>query len=210
MASDLVWKITVALSGVGYPGQPVPIAAFFLGRVTPMSIPTESSRRLSLRYLLPPLAVWIVAMFGTLQIHQFEGILGHAICGPWGCGPPVAALLGYHGFWWVLLLLPAWVMKHRFTGMTLRRLGNSLCLLAVVGIVVLLTGEGWQFWQREANRQFFGQWCLFRLATFVDFPFVQLGAMGLWLRHPRPGGTANPSRQVPGSRSGVPQPEKEN
>jgi hypothetical protein len=67
-------------------------------------------------------------------------------------------------------------------------------LTAAAGIIVLLSVDGWQFWQRQATQHYLGQWCLFRLclfglrlfglATYVDFPLLQLGLMGLWLRTP--------------------------
>lgn len=141
----------------------------------------ESGRPFSVHKLLL-LLVWAVAMFTTLQVHRFEGWFGHAICGPWGCGPPVSALLGYHGFWLLLLLLPVWFLKRRWDTVTLARLGTGLCWIAGIGIIVLLFVDGWQFWQREAMRRYLGQRCLFRLATFVDFPLVQLVLIGLYLK----------------------------
>ena len=58
---------------------------------------------------------WVFALLGTLQVHRWEGLLGgHAICGPWGCGPFLSALIGYHGFWLILLLLPAWLLAAGF------------------------------------------------------------------------------------------------
>ena len=131
------------------------------------------------------LVVWAASLFGVLQVHHFESLFGHAICGPWGCGPPVSALIGYHGFWLLLMLLPAWWLKHYLSGATLRRLGTGLLLVAVIGIVLLLAIDSWQTWQREAMRPYVVQRGFFRLATFVDFPLVQLGLIGLWLRNSR-------------------------
>ena len=131
------------------------------------------------------LGAWVAVLFGVLQVHHFESLFGHAICGPWGCGPPVSALIGYHGFWLLLMLLPAWWLKQQLSSATLRRLGTGLLLMAAVGIVLLLAIDGWQTWQREAMRSYIVQRCFFRLATFVDFPLVQLGLIGLWLRNSR-------------------------
>lgn len=147
-----------------------------------MSTILKTSSVVSGRNLLL-LAVWAVGLFGVLQVHQLEGWFGHAICGPWGCGPPVSALIGYHGFWLLLMVLPAWWLKHCWADATLQRLGTGLLLVAAVGIVMLLAVDGWQTWQREAMRPYLVQWSFFRLATFVDFPLVQLGLIGLWLRN---------------------------
>ncbi len=129
-------------------------------------------------------AAWAVALFGSLQVHRWEDLLGHAICGPWGCGPPLSALIGYHGYWFLLLLLPAWLLKHQLAADTSRRIGAGLFLVATIGIALLLAVDGWQAWQRESLRPYLVQRMLFRLATFVDFPLVQLGLIGLWLRNP--------------------------
>jgi len=138
----------------------------------------ESSRLLSWRNLLL-LTAWVLAAFGTLQVHRLEDVLGHAICGPWGCGPPVSALVGYHGFWLLLLLPLGWLMKSRLTGARAQQLGTWLCVAAVAGIIALLVAEGWN---NRAAHQYLLQWCFFRIATFVDFPLMQLGLLGLWLR----------------------------
>jgi len=57
-----------------------------------------------------------------------------------------------------------------------------LLLVAVVGIVLLLMIDSWQTWQQVRLQPYILQRCFFRLATFVDFPLVQLGLIGLWLR----------------------------
>jgi len=124
-------------------------------------------------------------MFAVLQVHQLEDLFGHSICGPWGCGPPISALIGYHGFWLLLMVLPAWWLKQQLASATLQRLGTSLLLVAMVGIVLLLVIDGWQTWQRTAMRPYLVQRSMFRLATFIDFPLVQLGLIGLWLRNSR-------------------------
>ena len=126
---------------------------------------------------------WAAGLFGVLQVHQLEGWFGHALCGPWGCGPPVSALIGYHGFWLLLMLLPAWWLKQQLSSAALRRLGTGLLLVAAVGIAMLLAIDGWQTWQRTAMRPYMLQRGFFRLATFVDFPLVQLGLIGWWLRN---------------------------
>lgn len=147
-----------------------------------MSTILNSSSFVSGRNLLL-LAVWAAGLFGVLQVHLLEGWFGHAICGPWGCGPPESALIGYHGFWLLLMVLPTWWLKHTWASASLQRLGTGLLLVAAVGIVLLLAVDGWQTWQREAMRPYMVQRSFFRLATFIDFPLVQFGLIGLWLRN---------------------------
>lgn len=148
-----------------------------------MTTLSNPARLISLRNLLL-LAAWVMALFGSLQTHQWEDLFGHAICGPWGCGPPVAALIGYHGFWLLVLLLPAWLFKQQVASDTTQRIGLGLIFVAAIGIVLLLAFDGWQNWQHERMRPYLVQRLLFRLATFVDFPLVQLALIGVWLRSP--------------------------
>lgn len=128
------------------------------------------------------LAVWAIALFGTLQIHRASGLMGHAICGPWGCGPPLAALVGYHAFWLVLILPVAMIAGRRLSGRTVHVLGKTLVAIGLVGAVVLLAVDGVQFWQSSGKPQYLLQRGLFRLVTFVDIPLMQLGLAGWLLR----------------------------
>lgn len=147
-----------------------------------MSTPSHSL--FSLRTFLL-LAAWSLALFGSLQAHQWEGLFGHANCGPGECGPPVAALMGYHGFWLLVLLLPAWLFKQQASAAMASRVGLGLALIAVVGVALLLAIDAGEYWHVERMRPYLLQRLLFRVATFVDFPLVQLGLIGLWLRSPK-------------------------
>lgn len=124
------------------------------------------------------LALWSLALFGILQVHQFEGLFGHAVCGPWGCGPPVSALVGYHGFWFLLLLPITAILKHRLPSANSRSLGFGCVLLSAVGLVSLLLIDGLN---NSAAENYPLQWCAFRVATFVDLPLVQIGLAGIWM-----------------------------
>jgi len=143
-----------------------------------MSTADEPSELLSVRNVFL-LAAWAAALFGTLQVHQLEGLFGHAICGPWGCGPPVSALLGYHGFWFLLILPLAAIFKSRLSRTKARSFGHGFLLLSAAGIVALLLLEGMN---NSAAEKYPLRWCAFRVATFVDFPLIQLGLAGLWLQ----------------------------
>jgi len=138
----------------------------------PNALPFVSARNL-LR-----LGMWLLALLGILQVHQFDGLFGHAICGPWGCGPPVSALVGYHGFWFLLLVPLAILLKSSVRSESLRNLGLGLLLLSGLGVVSLLLLDGLN---NSAAERYLLQWCAFRIATFVDVPLVQLGLVGVWM-----------------------------
>ena len=125
-------------------------------------------------------AVWVAALFGALQIHRVSGWSGHSICGPWGCGPPIEALLSYHGFW-LVLLLPAGIVAGRTLPPTeAARWGAALAIAAIVGIVTLAAVDAarWLSLAHDDAHRYLVQRCFFRLATFVDFPLVQLAVAG--------------------------------
>lgn len=143
-----------------------------------MSSPVGTTSLLSVRNLLW-LVAWMLALFGVLQVHQLEGMFGHAICGPWGCGSPVSALIGYHAFWCLLIWPGVLILGSRWCRNTRRHLGSGLMLVSVAGIASLLLLDGLN---NSAAERYLLRWCLFRVATFVDFPLVQLGIAGLWLR----------------------------
>ena len=131
-------------------------------------------------------SVWVAALYGTLQIHFASGWLNHSICGPWGCGPPVEALVSYHGFWFVLLLPLAVIAGHALPPWQLFRWATVL-MIAAVAAVVALVGVDAVRWlslvHGDAAYRYLVQRCFFRLATYVDFPLVQLavaGAYGRW------------------------------
>ena len=148
-----------------------------------MQTSLESRPLVSTRNLLLLIA-WGLAMFGTLQVHHWHDLLGYSVCGPWGCGPPTTALIGYHGFWLIVLLLPAWLMKQRLGAPNLRRIGVALMVISLASIVALLASDCWRNWQHETMRGYMWQRCLFRLATYVEFPLAQLGLIGWWLKTP--------------------------
>ncbi len=125
---------------------------------------------------------WVLALGGALHIHELEGTLGHAICGPWGCGPPVAALIGYHAFWCLLVLPAALILSVLWCPRACRHLGVGLLIVGIVGTVALLLIDGFN---NSAAENYPLRWSLFRIVTFVDFPLVQLALAGAWLRFGR-------------------------
>ena len=51
------------------------------------------------------LLLWEAGLYAVLNVRQVESLNVHAICGTWGCGPPLSALISWHGFW-LLLVAP--------------------------------------------------------------------------------------------------------
>ena len=128
------------------------------------------------------LTIWGVALLASLSNSKLRGAWGHGLCGPWGCGPPLQALVSCH-LTWLVALAPAagyLIGRHR----RIRR--NIGLVLAVLSIGILLAGIAYQrfvWWPGTSQWQqtFFWQHCAFPLVTAVEFPIVQTLAIGLVL-----------------------------
>ena len=127
------------------------------------------------------LLIWIAALYGVLQASPYLDDLGHGICGTWGCGPPLEALLVYHGFWLVLIGGLTTAAIHLCSAATLRVAGRTL---TVVGLCGLLGLTAWELTHlTESMRSYAVQRCLFAVATAVDIPIVPttLAGMACWI-----------------------------
>ena len=141
---------------------------------------TVPSKLLSFRNLIW-FAAWGVSLFGVLRIHFLEDRWGHALCGAWGCGPPLSALVGYHGFWLLFILPMAVLLSRQLPPATSRRIGVVVSAIAIAAITLLVVVDAINFWQYPTGRNYIFQRCLFRLATYVDFPLIPMGLTGLVL-----------------------------
>lgn len=132
------------------------------------------------------LLLWAAALYGVLQVGlaSDSGAHGHAgvsICGPWGCGPPVRALVGWHGFWLVLVALPVgllirwWpIARLKFVGLGLTALG--VLMLAGIGIYEAVT---WLPNIPDGEPAYFVQRCLFSVVTLTDIPVLPMTLSGI-------------------------------
>ncbi len=121
-------------------------------------------------------------MYGTLQLHRFEGVFGHAICGPWGCGPPLVALVGYHAFWLLLIVPPTLVASYLIPAEKAVRIGKLLAIAGLGALALLVLEDAVRFLRTARGGEHLFQRCLFRLVTFVDFPLGPIGLAGLTMR----------------------------
>lgn len=129
--------------------------------------------------------VWGTGLFGVLQLRRLGEAVGgaHGICGPWGCGPPVSALLAWHGFWLVLLAGPACIALWSWPVRWTRRVGGLLlgCGLVCAGGVVVWEAVTWLPRLYPGEPTYFAQRCLFSLMTLVDLPILPAALVGLLL-----------------------------
>lgn len=123
---------------------------------------------------------WGTALWTVLQIANLPGDWGH-ICGPWGCGPPIKALVTWHAFWAVLLVLPTLLAMRHLPAIWLRRVGLVSTLVGLMGLVGIAVREAiyWLPLVPQADQQHLTARCLFAVATLVDIPIVQLTFAGI-------------------------------
>jgi len=129
------------------------------------------------------LLAWAAALWGVLQIASLPGDWGHWICGPWGCGPPVQALVACHGFWTVLIAPVVGFSIYVGNSRHRRWWGRLFFLSGMLGIAAIIVYQV-GIWLPEATpyqRPYLVQRCLFILATTVDVPLVPMTLAGLAL-----------------------------
>ena len=114
--------------------------------------------------------LWLVLMYSGLQVQKLE--LGHSFCGPWGCGPPTAAMLGMHLFWTAAILPPA-IFLSRMVRLNWRLIGLVLAAVSLsflVGFAVYdFLGDNRAYYERGYVWQRYS----LSLASLVDVPVTQ-------------------------------------
>lgn len=123
-----------------------------------------------IRLLFVP--VWIAGLWGSLQIHRYDLNLGHSVCGSWGCGPPIEALIGYHGFW-TLIILPIAAGVGAFVPAAIsRKVGWAVLGISVLGTVGYVAWDVISYAMRSGDYHVLMQRGLFTLITTVDIPML--------------------------------------
>jgi len=131
------------------------------------------------------LITWGACMGGALSIAAWPEHLGHGICGPWGCGPPLQALIACHLAWFVALIPPAMMLSSsmRSSGRLLPTSGSLLVILAGLGLLAVLAHQYFVWWPQATEWQhpYFWQRYGFTIATMVAVPLAQLLLIGIAL-----------------------------
>ncbi len=142
----------------------------------PAPLPALSSR------LFPKvigLIVWAVTVYGTSTIHQIESLNCTSICGPWGCGPTLSALLGYHLFSFVLIAPPLVGICSILPPKVGSRLANALFFGGLIGAVGLFAWSSFDWYLEGSQTEYSIRRGLFSLVTATDIPLIQVTISGL-------------------------------
>lgn len=136
-------------------------------------------------YSLLWFVAWGLALYGALSLSSVSGDWGHSICGAWGCGPPLQALVGCH-LAWVVAFLPltlSWGVFRFIPDEFRPRIGRVLILLGALFLITLVGYQRMMWWPQVSafQQEFFWQRCGFVIATSVDVPMVQIFLTGIIL-----------------------------
>lgn len=128
--------------------------------------------------------VWGAAVLLVLSFREIRGDWDHAVCGVWGCSPPVAAVLSCQGVWG-LVLFPLSYWSHRSFAPRVRRIiANTLLAVSFVALIGIVIYEyfHWYLYVGPNLRRFMGHRLALATLTQVDFPVVLLFVSGLLMR----------------------------
>jgi hypothetical protein len=136
--------------------------------------------------------LWFAALYGLLSVHRLSTDLGHDICGPWGCGPPLQALVGWHGFCFVAATLPVGIAVTHWPKRRLWWTGVGLASAGLIGVLVIFALACVSASQAVSSGQpaYLIQRFGFDLATCLNVPLVPMilagGAMMIAGRGKKP------------------------
>lgn len=130
---------------------------------------------------LAGLIVWGLVLTGTLSIAQWPGDWGHSVCGAWGCGPPLQALVACHSSWLVILLPMTVIAVQRVSERTLQLSAVIVLSFALVVLLGVAIHEYLTWYERASawQRPFFWRRVGFVILTTVEVPMLQTLALSL-------------------------------
>ncbi len=123
---------------------------------------------------------WGAAMAGVLKLQSLSGSWSHVICGPWGCGPPLEAVVTCHLVWGLLLTPLVMGLISRQTPAALRLVGAIAAAAGIAGLVTvgIWVGAVWFPQVSSYQRPYVLQKYAYTLACLIDVPIVQLIVSG--------------------------------
>ena len=130
--------------------------------------------------------LWGALVYGAISLNEFRFGSDHSICGPWGCGPTTPSLLAMHVGWLALLAPPILYLPKRIglSHKAIQRFSSAIALVGLYGVFAIVAWQ-WIIWLPQAgewSKQYIWQRCGFAVATDIDFPLLQLTAIGIALR----------------------------
>lgn len=132
------------------------------------------------RRLLLNVFLWCAVLYGILSLRDLPGDYSHRFCGPWGCLPPIQALVAVHGAWTLVMATAVeWLLRNQ-SPRTLRRTGVVLTCLGAAGLVIFVSHDlsAWPHLDSHGAPAYIPQRLLFSIARTTDLPLVQTTITG--------------------------------
>lgn len=129
--------------------------------------------------------VWAVFVFAALQTNGLISEADYSVCGPWGCGPEIGALVAMHATWLAVAGPPLIYFSHRanLSSKWMRRIAVGLFTAGIVGVLTIIAWQ-WLIWLPNAStwsKDYIWQRCGFAIVTSVDFPLIPAVILGIIL-----------------------------
>jgi hypothetical protein len=142
--------------------------------------PRAGSRRAS-RGALLAVAGWVAAAFAAVFVAGIPFDPGEAVCGVWGCFPPLPAVAALHLFWCVALSASVWAIA-RWRPWVLRPIGFVLLLASVAGTATFVGNDllQWLSAMPVEYRHFWPKRVAYRVLTLTDVPLLQSALAGVF------------------------------
>lgn len=125
-------------------------------------------------------AGWLAAAVGALYVAEVPFDAGEALCGMWGCFPPLPALASMHLFWGVAFGAGVWAVA-RWRPVLLRPAGVVLVAGAVAAGAVLIERD-LPRWFDSIPDEYHHYWprrVAYAFAVTTDVPLLQAAAAGV-------------------------------
>ena len=142
---------------------------------------------------------WGGLLWAVLQGAHLHTPWDHVLCGPWGCGPPLPAVVSCHLAWFIVLAPIALVVRKQFPRQWVQATGLAGTLIVFAALVGLVSREAFSWWQHAPSvyRPYVVQRCLLEITTWTDIPLIELGIVSLiWWWSPgrfQPWDNSNPA-----------------
>jgi hypothetical protein len=147
------------------------------------------------------LAIWGGTLAATLAIANQPGDWGHSVCGIWGCGPPLQALVGCHASWLVVLVPVGLLLRSKTSPATFRIVTISSLFIALAGVVSVSVYETctWFTTVGDTVKAYLGHRIVFVLLTTIELPILELlglSSVAMFIDRRRRLATGNHDRSI--------------
>jgi len=144
----------------------------------------QDSRKFSVQRFATFAGIWFCAVTMVLSLREIQGDWDHAVCGVWGCSPPLAAVFACQGVWGLILFPILHWVSDRYSARVTRITSLTVLGVAIIAFAIIVIYEifHWFRFVTPVNRKYFGHRIALATLTQVDFPVVMLLLSGLYLR----------------------------